>query len=65
MKQAKALPGLLIALIATSTLLGCDSRLRRPWEPTTPQKTLRLAFTTPRTGAIGLQTARHHRVREL
>jgi hypothetical protein len=39
MKQKKALLGLLIALIATATLLGCNSRLPRPWEPTTPQKT--------------------------
>jgi hypothetical protein len=40
MNQAKALLGLLIALIATATLLGCDNRLPRPWEPTTPHKTL-------------------------
>jgi hypothetical protein len=39
MKQAKALLGLLIALIAMAALLGCDKRLPRPWEPTTPQKT--------------------------
>ncbi|HEY6923866.1 MAG TPA: hypothetical protein VI653_10385 [Steroidobacteraceae bacterium] len=39
MKQAKAWLGLLIALIATAALLGCDGRLPRPWEPTAPQKT--------------------------
>jgi len=38
MKQTTTLLRLLVALIAVTALAGCDGRLPRPGEPTTPQK---------------------------
>lgn len=46
MKHVKRLLRSVVPLIAVATLLGCDARLPRPWEPTVPQKSFVGAIST-------------------
>ena len=43
MKHVKGLLRSVVPLIAVAALMGCDSRLPRPWEPTVPQKSFAAA----------------------